>query len=156
MQCSYKDLFDHCKDLGIELLTGVDSYDPCSKAPVYVRLGCIHKCVTAKLPCQVLSLCSKDCPMCCDGIQGAMELVETQLMQHHLTIPQIQKLNEDYHTIACLYALTKHVPRTIVSDMVEQWFRQEGTCAKCKCTLYPTLSTRSVHVWRNKLFCKAC
>lgn len=140
----------HAKEIRIELLSEIPPN------LVKIRYGCRHQCETIKTVRQVMDMKSGDCPMCCDGIQVAMELVDTQLMERHLTIQQFQDLGEDYHTIACLYALTKHVPGTVVSDMIRIWQKQEGTCAKCKCKLYPTLSTRAMHVRKSRIYCENC
>lgn len=140
----------HAKEIRIEIRSDLDPEH------VRFRFGCRHRCETVKTTRQILDMKSGDCPMCCDGLEVAMEIVETQLMERHISIRQIQELQEDYHTIACLYALTKHVPGTVVSDMIRIWNRQTGTCAKCKCKLYPTLSSRSMHIRRNKIYCEQC
>lgn len=140
----------HARHLGIEIVT-VDSMES-----VRFRYGCRHKCETVKTTRQIFNLRTGDCPMCCDGVQVAMDIVQTQLLEHHLTVDQILELQEDYHTIACLYALTKHVPGTVVSDMIRIWHKQNGSCSKCKCRLYPTLSTRAMHIRKNKLYCEHC
>lgn len=151
-------LRNHAKSIKIELISEI-----VPQQPVRFRYSCRHKCEIEKTIKQIMDMKSGECPMCCDGIQVAMEIVETQLMEHHLTIQQIQDLQEDYHTIACLYALTKHVPGTVVSDMIRIWKRQEGNCAKCKCKLYPTLSTRAMHIRQNRnrrdnhlIYCEDC
>lgn len=156
----YEILSAHCTSLGVRLMTTQNSYDTMPETPrcrpMAVQLGCIHQCATTKLAWQLLDTKNGDCPMCADGIDVVMEIIETQLMERHLTLDHIRAMNEDHPTIACLYAKTKHAPGTIVSDMIELWLKQDGKCARCKCMLFPTLSTRSVVLQRNKFVCSNC
>lgn len=160
MEINYQSLQHHCESLGICLLTSQELFEIAPEPPlkrlVLIKLGCKHKCMITKLVWQILALTTGDCPMCVNGTDVIHEIIETQLMERHITIQQIDQMKCDYHTITCLYALTKHTRGVIVSDLIKVWIYQDGKCAKCKCKMYPTLSTRAMHLEKNKLFCKNC
>lgn len=145
----YDRLNEFCKNLGVKLLTPkqvfqIQRIQP-TKRNVNVQLGCFHECVVSKLAFKVFEMRSEKCRMCQNSdILELEQLANQDIADGNLTQEQLEELDEDYYTLACLRykAKSQGLP---LSDLVDIWLTQGGNCARCECELYPTASTRSFY-----------
>ena len=72
------------------------------------------------------------------------QLAQEDIANGELTQDQLESMDEDVYTLACLRAKAKKI-NVPVGDLVDVWLDQDGKCKQCEYELFPTASTRSFY-----------